>query len=485
MATTVFSATQTGQYDGGLNAGRTNVQRLDAASMMAGTGNRVRLTLKWSTLAGADFANAITDCFIGQASAGGDPYDFLGTPTRVTFGGANGAAFVSSGTVVSDWVTLPESYDETKSYCVAWNWNAAAPSYASFGLMYQVTAQGYNKPGVAEASTVDKSAYFQDFTLRGVFLIELAQIHQATAAFSGSGAVTARVAQRMRSTASFAAIGGAEAGAARAAQTRFDGVGSMSAHASLVQHFTATLAGAGSLKTLPPPEVLKPEPKFNYTGDRHVRRSGDDYGEAFLSLLPQGQAWPKQQDTALHKVVYGLAQVMGYVDDRAADLLEVETDPRKTDELLVEWETAFGLPDHCIPIPPTSPQLRRNNLVQRMTMIGAQDRQFFIDEAYKVGMVISIREWAPYMCGVSRVGDTRMPSLTDDLDNFRWECGDVDIRFYWSSKLLGLTASYAGVDLFCLLRRWKPAHTVALFDYQNFNSGDFDNFWYSGNIAIL
>jgi hypothetical protein len=27
--------------------------------------------------------------------------------------------------------------------------------------------------------------------------------------------------------------------------------------------------------------------------DRHVRRTGSDYAEAFLSLLPQGQAWPK------------------------------------------------------------------------------------------------------------------------------------------------------------------------------------------------
>ena len=64
--------------------------------------------------------------------------------------------------------------------------------------------------------------------------------------------------------------------------------------------------------------------------DRHVRRLGQDYGDAFLTLLPQGQAWPKYPGTTLDLACRGLAEYWGFVDGRAADLLETESDPRNT-----------------------------------------------------------------------------------------------------------------------------------------------------------
>src|SRR6267154_3867572 len=106
--------------------------------------------------------------------------------------------------------------------------------------------------------------------------------------------------------------------------------------------------------------------------DKHVRRSGSDYAAAFLALLPQGLAWPISPTSVLSKVRNGLTQIWGYVDGRAADLLEIETDPRLTIELLEEWERAFGLPDHCFPLAPTDPATRRFNLVSRMTLLGDQ-----------------------------------------------------------------------------------------------------------------
>ena len=44
-----------------------------------------------------------------------------------------------------------------------------------------------------------------------------------------------------------------------------------------------------------------PEPR-----DRHIRRDGDDYGEALASLLPYGQAWPRWYESTLMRVVRGL-----------------------------------------------------------------------------------------------------------------------------------------------------------------------------------
>ena len=77
--------------------------------------------------------------------------------------------------------------------------------------------------------------------------------------------------------------------------------------------------------------------------DRHIRRNGEDYGTAFLALLPQGQAWPKWPGSTLDLACRGLAYYWGDVDSRAADLLERESDPRITMELLPDWERAWGL----------------------------------------------------------------------------------------------------------------------------------------------
>lgn len=199
--------------------------------------------------------------------------------------------------------------------------------------------------------------------------------------------------------------------------------------------------------------------------DRHVRRTAADYASAFMSLLPQGLVWPRTIGV-LTNVVKGLTQVFGYVDDRAADLLETETDPTKTIELLPEWERAWGLPDNCIPIPPSDELTRRVNLVDKITLLGEQSRAFFIGRGLKYGETIVIREYAPYMCGVSRVGDTRMLTVENsDPLYFRWQLGPPENRFYWTVKITALLASFMGADLYCLLRRWKPAHTEVIFDY--------------------
>lgn len=219
--------------------------------------------------------------------------------------------------------------------------------------------------------------------------------------------------------------------------------------------------------------------------DRHVRRDGNDYADALLALFPRGHAWPRNEDSVLSKLAHGLCQIMGYMDGRAADLLEIESDPRATDEILEEWERAFGLPDHCIPNPSSDPAIRRANLVQRMTMLGEASRQFFIDQAEAVGQTVSIREHAPYVCGISRCGDSRMASLTDDTAHFRWQCGPPENRFYWEVKLLALLPSYSGVDLFCMLQQMRQAQTMVLMDYSDFSNGNFDYPWYSGVIAAL
>jgi uncharacterized protein YmfQ (DUF2313 family) len=222
--------------------------------------------------------------------------------------------------------------------------------------------------------------------------------------------------------------------------------------------------------------------------DRHVRRNGDDYTQAFLTLLPYGQAWPRNPDSTLARAVDGLCQFWGFVDSRAADLLEIESDPRKTIEILPEWERAWGLPDPCFASPQTVEQ-RRRILVLWMTWMGGQSRQYFTDLMAWLGYTIEIQEFAPFMCGISQVGDTRRPPPATLADqNYRWYIGPPEQRFYWEVSVgqVGLTwfragSGQAGVnhhlefavptEFICLLDRWRPAHTMIVPDFSSLAFG--------------
>lgn len=196
--------------------------------------------------------------------------------------------------------------------------------------------------------------------------------------------------------------------------------------------------------------------------DRHVRRNGSDYTQALLALFPQGISWPRNVNATLYKVVNGMAQSMGYVDGRAADMLTIEADPRFADEMLDDWERNYALPDICIPYPPTTQFDRRVALVAKMTMLGAQDRNFFTDLAASLGQTINIQEYAPYMCGVSRCGDTRTALYGADSAHYRWQLGSTEMRFYWT---IDLTSVLSGAE--CVLRRYSPTHTELVIKYNS------------------
>jgi len=246
--------------------------------------------------------------------------------------------------------------------------------------------------------------------------------------------------------------------------------------------------------------------------DKHVTRSGDDYAEAFAALLPKGQAWPRDADSVLMWVVRGLSQIWGLIETRASHLLESESDPRTTIELLPDWERNWGLPDPCYDEPLTIGD-RQIALVQRMTIEGAQSRAFFIGIAAQIGYVISISEYRPFMCGLDRCGDNRiygdasgtqfdwfgypllnprgLPVADGELSDWpNYGLGPVENRYYWKVHVAqarltwfrcGGGGGQCGVDphlrialatdLECLLRRWKPAHTQIIFDYSGLTTG--------------
>jgi uncharacterized protein YmfQ (DUF2313 family) len=230
--------------------------------------------------------------------------------------------------------------------------------------------------------------------------------------------------------------------------------------------------------------------------DRHIRRSGDDYTYAFMTLLPKGQAWPREPDSTLANACDGLSQYWGWVDSRAADLLERESDPRHTIELLPDWEKAWGLPDPCFPTA-TSIAERQRMLVLYMTWMGGQSRDYYIKLMEFLGYTVSyVGEYAPFMAGISQVGDTRPTKIdtdghlvVDTSKTFRWYIGPPEQRFSWFINVGQATLTWfraasgqAGVDphlrigipqdLQCLLNRWKPAHTFLAMDFSQLAFGD-------------
>ena len=229
--------------------------------------------------------------------------------------------------------------------------------------------------------------------------------------------------------------------------------------------------------------------------DTWVQRTAAEYAQAFNALLPTGPAWPREPDRVLQKFVAGLAGIWGDpVESLAALLLTQESDPRSTVVLLPDWEKAWGLPDACAPSPNSIAE-RQQALVAKMTLLGGQSREFFIAAAASIGYQIRIREYSPFMCGVSEVGDTRRldAGVGGDGAHYRWEIGSPDMRFYWTvsvdsvrianfhvgagicgvTPLLGFSLP---VDLECLLMRWKPAHTEVIFDYTSLGE---QNYTYS------
>jgi uncharacterized protein YmfQ (DUF2313 family) len=218
--------------------------------------------------------------------------------------------------------------------------------------------------------------------------------------------------------------------------------------------------------------------------DRHLRRSGSDYRDVFLTLLPTGQAWPKYAiDSILFQACDGLCDYWGFVDSRAADLLEIESDPRATFELLPDWERNWGLPDPCLNDPPTALDQRRIALVAKMTLIGSQSRQFFLDVATAFGYSITITEYLPYMTGISFCGDSRGMFNPEDPTYYRWQLGPPEIRYYWTVHVSAkdfvyfrCNSSQCGIDrlleigipsdLECVFDKLKPAHTQIVYDFQ-------------------
>lgn len=191
--------------------------------------------------------------------------------------------------------------------------------------------------------------------------------------------------------------------------------------------------------------------------------------QAYLSqlqaLLPQGPAWPRDGEATLTRLLEAMAAELARVDARGEDLVD-EADPRTTYELLADWERVAGLPDDCTGEAGTIDE-RRGALVDRLTATGGQSIAYFKTVAAALGYTIEVREYRPFVTGLSRCGHllngghvvrhtwkVKVPDPRVTL--FRTgqaQCGDL------------LGAIDRADDLECRLRKLKPAQSELVFDY--------------------
>lgn len=226
-----------------------------------------------------------------------------------------------------------------------------------------------------------------------------------------------------------------------------------------------------------------------------IRRDRDAWHHALMTLLPRGAVWPREAGSVLSRTMRALVGIVERWADDAATFLLIEAFPPSSALLLTDWERVLGLPEPCFPVAQTIAERRAAVREKLQRRPGAQSLAYFIEIARRLGYhvvdpgyaglalelpadvsrhpQVSIREYRPFMCGVSRCGD-RTWGVMHQRQRFYWTVRISDPRLTWFRA--GRGGGRAGTDpmvrirraddLECVINRLKPAHTLALFDYR-------------------
>jgi len=178
------------------------------------------------------------------------------------------------------------------------------------------------------------------------------------------------------------------------------------------------------------------------------------YAEAMTRLLPPGRLWVRAWDSAtiFGKLLLGLAREPAILASRGLDLLDRESDPRRTQELLAEWERAAGLPDPCLP-GAADEELRRNRLVERLVGDRGQAATHFEALVAGLGYSAEILEFHPFRVGAGEAGT---PLYGEGWAHVWFIVADL-------TQSEGEAATDpTGAAILCILGGLKPAHSVLL-----------------------
>lgn len=175
------------------------------------------------------------------------------------------------------------------------------------------------------------------------------------------------------------------------------------------------------------------------------------YKNILKKLLPRGKAW-QGNDNDFTNLIDGLAPEFKRFNDRAENLVN-EIDLYTVEELLVDFENELGI----VPDATSTIDERRNNVISKINTTGGQSNDYIISVINKLGFLAKIEEFNPFQAG-SNAGEV--------LTNSDWI-----FTFKITTEEVTLSVK---IFLIALINKIKPAHTIAIFDYQMsyFEAGD-------------
>jgi uncharacterized protein YmfQ (DUF2313 family) len=186
----------------------------------------------------------------------------------------------------------------------------------------------------------------------------------------------------------------------------------------------------------------------------------EQFANSLRRFFPRGKAWALE-NTNLSKLIEGLAVEFSRVQERLDQML-VERDPRKTSELLTDWESALALPDECSELG-AGIEKRRQEIVFKLTNTGGSSRAYFELVAQNLGFDVSVNDFFPFKAGRSRAGD----ALTNEEWTFWFQVtapADLSTPFLAGAGRAGDRLLELGNEaLECTFEKLKPAHTKVLF----------------------
>lgn len=191
----------------------------------------------------------------------------------------------------------------------------------------------------------------------------------------------------------------------------------------------------------------------------------EDYANQLIALLPRGIAWQGAGDGLFGELALAIAAEFKRASDQMC-ILENESFPLNTTQLLWSWERVMGLPDRTITEPQNTAE-RRAAVATKVATLASATPGFFIQLASDFGYSIEVIEYFPARAGRARIGDR----INASGDEFNWT-----VRIpgeYTQSRGAEVGDSYIGDriatwgqgSLEALIERYKPAHTSLNFEY--------------------
>lgn len=198
----------------------------------------------------------------------------------------------------------------------------------------------------------------------------------------------------------------------------------------------------------------------------------EKYVGLIKGLLPQGWAWRRirERDSKFHELASSIAPELCRVEERGLKLF-TEAICGSTFELLEDWERFLGIPDECTP-DDYDPSLseRRARVCQKLTTKGSQNSAFFILLAEQLGYDtanIETFNYVSFRAGRGRAGD-RLTNGEDWAYTWAITLPASIVRYFraGSGSAGERLRIFSNEELECVVNKFKPAHTIVLFIYE-------------------